>query len=389
MTQDKPKDSQTFPSRLIILILVILGVFLWALEKIGPRFWVISGAAAVVILTWWKGQWEKRRKMQISAVSAAAALVILAGWTGWLYVSDTLEARTLANQAQAAEKSGDYVKADNLYKRLLKLRNRDSTAFWARERINSLVQSQSAYQQGLNSLKTGQIENAIVAFKRVQSGTPWYEDSQARISRLAYEKGQQALRAGQFKDAIQGFKGVAQGSPTYSDAQESIRTTKTLLTTQYVGKLNEAEKALGDGYRPARDPAKTRWGRVADASDALADVDASYLTPAQQKRYFKLRAETDRRNQAIAEIAERVTNRYLREKFAGEVETLFLDKGMDVTVTIEGRDKNVMRLKWVLWSRPLVYQWGKNVELMGKLRELGFSRIIFDTGFNQRWWYDL
>lgn len=375
---------------LVAIILLVLGVWVFnrALTIIGPRFWLISVAAVTLVIIWTRGPWERTRKMQIFATTAITAIAFLMGWTGWLYVSEVREASALMRQAQVAEKSGDYAYAHKLYGRLLELRQ-DPRARVAKARISSLAESQTAYQQGLQLSERGQTENSIAAFKRVAPGTPWYEDAQSKISTLGYMKGQRSLQAGQFKDAIQGYKGVAQTSPMYPKAQEGIRTAKARLTARYAGKLYEAEKALADGYRPARDPSRTRWGRVAHARDALAEVDVSYLTPEQQKRYYRLNAEVNRRESAIAEMAERVTKRYLREKFAEEAEKIFLDSGMDVTVSVEGRHKNVMRLKWVLWSRPLVYKWGKNTELIGKLRELGFTRVIFDTGFGERWWYDL
>jgi RNA polymerase subunit RPABC4/transcription elongation factor Spt4 len=74
-----------------------------------------------------------------------------------------------------------------------------------------------------------------------------------------------------------------------------------------------------------------------------------------------------------------------RAKFAKEYERQLLDKGMDVYVSTQGKDKSVLRVKWVLVSRPLVYKMINDGSVMGNLRNLGFKKLIMTDGYDSSW----
>jgi hypothetical protein len=374
------KEQDHRASRVGLWILLIALLVVWRLY--GPLVSVVMGLTGVSLWAIWdKAPWARSRKWKATAIVTAVPLLILTGNKIYLEINESrfnsalssferhLRAETL-DQARKA-----FVAAERI--------NPASPAVaTARSRLESATRRVAQYRQGRSLLAQQKWEEAIVVLRPIKG----YRDVSSLLLQAKYEAAKTAVAQGEWEKARNHLAGLPPGFREVPSLRTKISSGLTLLYGKY---LVEAERALADGYRPARDPARTQWGRVADAKEALGRIDVSFLTPLQTKRYYRLKAETERREGAIAEVADRLTKRYLREQFSQEVERIFLDKGMDVRVILEGRDKTVIRLKWVLWSRPLVYQWGKNAELFGKFRQLGFERIIFDTGFGQRWWYDL
>ncbi|MBA4390411.1 MAG: hypothetical protein C0399_05690 [Syntrophus sp. (in: bacteria)] len=78
-----------------------------------------------------------------------------------------------------------------------------------------------------------------------------------------------------------------------------------------------------------------------------------------------------------------------RLDFADELETGYLRKGMDVKVRLLGKDKTTIKLEYVLFSRPLIYQLTNETGLMSTLKSKGFKKVIFDDIYNHTWKYDL
>jgi hypothetical protein len=81
--------------------------------------------------------------------------------------------------------------------------------------------------------------------------------------------------------------------------------------------------------------------------------------------------------------------RVLRDNLAKEIENGMLSEGYDVHVNATGSDHTVLYLKWVLASRPLVYQLSQKGEFFETARNLGFKRIEITDGYEQTWHWDL
>jgi hypothetical protein len=74
-----------------------------------------------------------------------------------------------------------------------------------------------------------------------------------------------------------------------------------------------------------------------------------------------------------------------RAAYADELERLYLDKGMDVYVTVSGPDKTVIKLEYVLMSRPLVHQMSNDDSVMTVLRSLGFKKLVLSDKYDSSW----
>jgi hypothetical protein len=78
-----------------------------------------------------------------------------------------------------------------------------------------------------------------------------------------------------------------------------------------------------------------------------------------------------------------------RMAYAKELETCFLEKGMDFYITVSGKSKTAITFKWILMSRPLVYQINKDELLLRSLKRRGFKTATFTDGYHQSWEIDL
>jgi hypothetical protein len=154
--------------------------------------------------------------------------------------------------------------------------------------------------------------------------------------------------------------------------------------------LSEAKKALNDGYRPNKDIMKTTWGRVTDAKNHLLSIPKN--SPEWTGEGQKLWKEVERREKEINKAAEILTEKLMteqRKKFAEQYEIALLDKGMDTTISTSGNSRTILRIEWILMSRPLVYKFINDESAMSNLRKLGFKKITFTDGYYHTWSHNL
>lgn len=83
-----------------------------------------------------------------------------------------------------------------------------------------------------------------------------------------------------------------------------------------------------------------------------------------------------------------------REAWAESAERLFLSKGMNVDVTLQGANKEYATLKWALFNKASVYQLtdgasSAETAFLGRLEKIGFKRVSFRDGFDFGLYYDL
>ena len=62
---------------------------------------------------------------------------------------------------------------------------------------------------------------------------------------------------------------------------------------------------------------------------------------------------------------------------------------MDVRVSISGVEKNVLKLNYILWSRPIIYKYVNENNFLDGPRRAGFKKVIFDDTHNDSWTYKL
>ncbi len=128
---------------------------------------------------------------------------------------------------------------------------------------------------------------------------------------------------------------------------------------------------------------------IADAWTKLKQVTPSDPEIKQAKdlakKLEKCRATTEKK--LDKEILELMVAQ--RESMASRMETSFLDDGLDVRVTLSGKNKNEIKMTWVLMSRPTVHQITKDGTFLAGLEKTGFKRVTFSDGFGESFWYDL
>lgn len=78
-----------------------------------------------------------------------------------------------------------------------------------------------------------------------------------------------------------------------------------------------------------------------------------------------------------------------REKLADEIERNFLSQGMDVYIHLSGSKKTVIKLEYVLFSRPLIYKIANETNFLQNLREAGFKKVIFNDKYKTSLTYNL
>jgi hypothetical protein len=83
-----------------------------------------------------------------------------------------------------------------------------------------------------------------------------------------------------------------------------------------------------------------------------------------------------------------------REGWAQRADRVFLDQGMNVTISISGPYKDRVTLKWALMSRAAAHKLTEGGStspdsFLGGLQKIGFKRATFTDGWNDTWYYDL
>jgi hypothetical protein len=143
---------------------------------------------------------------------------------------------------------------------------------------------------------------------------------------------------------------------------ERLATAKTLLTQERVsvGERDEAVRFL-----------------KAIPKDAKEYKEAQVLLKPELIRE-EIEKEQTRKN-AIA----------TRRNMADKLETSMLDAGYDFYITVEGKEAEIMRIKYVLTSRPMVHKITKETEILTNLRNAGFKTVIFTDGYDESYSMDL
>lgn len=92
-------------------------------------------------------------------------------------------------------------------------------------------------------------------------------------------------------------------------------------------------------------------------------------------------AEERSTGQRAALLLDKVT-RQARLIYASSSEQLFMQAGMNIQVSAEGRDKKTLRLVYSLMSPPLVYKFQNELGIPDQARKPGFSKITYTNGFS-------
>jgi hypothetical protein len=163
------------------------------------------------------------------------------------------------------------------------------------------------------------------------------------------------------------------------------------------------EKRMAESNRPKavkeslKQPLITKQ-EVQQAQAALSLVvhtDAKYAPQAQKLLDLIWNDEEEGRRATQAAAAKAVADDVDgRKAYAKELERNFLSGGFDVTVNASGPKANILTLRFVLFSRPTIYNLvtdanGKETDFPDKCRKMGFAKIVFTDGYDKTWTYAL
>ena len=128
------------------------------------------------------------------------------------------------------------------------------------------------------------------------------------------------------------------------------------------------------------DAAKSEFA-VRSAAKSLEHLNAIPSTALEHKEAQKLRSKVD----ALVKEQDEKMQLQSREAFVDFAERHFLDAGFDMHVSLSGQNKTTVTFKYVLMSRPTVYQITKDGGFMDQLRSRGFRKVIFTDGYDESW----
>lgn len=123
----------------------------------------------------------------------------------------------------------------------------------------------------------------------------------------------------------------------------------------------------------------------------MANVDTAY-TPGDLALVRRVRREMDAYVKAATARAmkERAAAQLeARKAYAVLLEAKLLDEGMDTNIRTLGRDHTTLQIKFILVSRAFAHRIMNMSDVASKLRGLGFKRVVFWDGYDERWTYDL
>jgi|GEM_PF-1990925 len=147
--------------------------------------------------------------------------------------------------------------------------------------------------------------------------------------------------------------------------------------------LQAAQKALDAGNPDVQDIKKRTYGRLDEARRYLDAFDQKLKEYADKAR--NLRKEVERREKDLKNYKEvmgkagREEMIKKRQALAKELDRDFLSKGFDVKIDLSGSDKTVIKMDSVVFSRPLVYVFVEKSDLLSKLRDAGFTEVVFSN----------
>ena len=131
---------------------------------------------------------------------------------------------------------------------------------------------------------------------------------------------------------------------------------------------------------------KSTWKNLSKAEEHLK-LAFRYIK--REDSLYKRASSVKNKINQTRKIISRLIDIEARKEFAKQIEAKYLNKGMDVYVTVTGRDYTTLKLKYVLFSRSLVHKIMNSAGFVTTLKSLGFKRVIFTDGYDDTWSYTI
>ena len=153
--------------------------------------------------------------------------------------------------------------------------------------------------------------------------------------------------------------------------------------------LDEAKRALADGYKLDANPIKTMWGRVRDAKKHLKEIQPD--SP-QYKAAQSLLRQTLLRERRMEHICVNVANQIMvkqREMLVNELEQYYANRGLFIDVELSGPDKTSMKLVCPLFRETSVDRIADETSFFTQLKKAGFTKVMMSDDDENVWTYRL
>jgi hypothetical protein len=170
-----------------------------------------------------------------------------------------------------------------------------------------------------------------------------------------------------------------------------------------------AMQAVLDSVARLLRPNSDGWGAVDPAKTTLAGLRDPLSAP-QVRQHKQLEQTILIQNKRIEAAARREAARELerqrreqaklereaardmvtqRREYARNLESTYLDKGINARVTTRGSSATTLRIEWVLVSRVVAHQLAQDPILFESLRSLGFKRLEITDGYSETYSWKL
>lgn len=151
--------------------------------------------------------------------------------------------------------------------------------------------------------------------------------------------------------------------------------------------LDEARRALEDGYKLDVDPVKTVWGRIDDARRHLGAIEP------ESSQYIAARGLMHKallRKKHVEKVCVNVANQLMvkqREMLAAELEQYYVNRGIFVDIELSGMDKTCMKLGCSFFCEVSVDRIADETNFFALLRKAGFKRVVLGDNDENVWTY--
>lgn len=78
-----------------------------------------------------------------------------------------------------------------------------------------------------------------------------------------------------------------------------------------------------------------------------------------------------------------------REAYVEKLDRAMLESGMDARVTLGGKHKDKLKIKWVLIGRATAHEMAHEGGILVAAEKIGFKRVTFTDGYYESFYYDL
>lgn len=143
-------------------------------------------------------------------------------------------------------------------------------------------------------------------------------------------------------------------------------------------RLTEAKKLMADGYNEKNGG----YGKIALAKPHLEVITSDTK---EYKEAQSLLKEIARREVGIEKMSKKIARKMVIE----EMERKMLSEGYDFTFSTSGAEDDVLTIKFVLMSRPIVYKLTNESDFLQNMKKVGLKKVIFTDGYGDSWSFDL